>query len=75
VSILFFVLDDPILMMGINRTGGYFLIFVINFIKESFVCKCAIISMIMLHKALNLSQYLLKRVHGKDGFINHEITH
>jgi hypothetical protein len=72
---LLLVLNDPILMMGTNCTEGSFLMLAINFIKESFVYKCVVISMVMLHKALSLSQYLLKSICSKDGFINREITH
>ncbi len=47
----------------------------VHLIKKSLVCKRAIVSMIMLDKALPLSQDLLKGIHGKNGFIHCEIAH
>jgi hypothetical protein len=44
-------------------------------IKKSLVCKRAIVSMIMLDKALRLSQNLLKGIDGENGFVHCEIAH
>ena len=44
-------------------------------IKKSLVCKRAIVSMIMLDKALRLSQNLLEGIYSKNDFVHCKIAH
>jgi hypothetical protein len=48
--------------MGTDCTEDYLLILAINFVKETFVCKCAIVGVIMLDKNVELEPLLFQRL-------------